>query len=523
MRNFLSKFKNDIFLIGFLAILGKLIIYLAELLIATKFGASRVTDAFIMARAIPLRIGSIVSWALYSAFVPFYLKTLKNNREEAKRLSSVFFNNVLLVSIIASLFLSFGANVIIKLLAPGFDQATVILSARLLRIMCWSIFLVSLSAIFQSINASKKHQLVASLSQPLNNLVIFITFLILIPYFGIYAAALGVLLGSVCKLLIQFVSLNPISNLTLKNKIREANNSLFQIWKLFFAVVCILLVNESIMVIIRLFASHYEGDISILNYGYIVAQVPILVIETLIFYFFYPIFVERSITPNSDEFKSTILKFMRAMIFLVIPISTFMIILSGLISRVLFLHGKFVWATADKTALAISLFSLGLLGLAIDSLTFRLAIIINKIRDYSILLVTRLILNIILSIVLIGRLKPIIALPLSFSLALIFNTALLMLFIGKAINYKYDLAFLEYLKKILTNTFVAGGMVFSVKQLFAALSLLNGFSSRLVALCLISIMGAGVYLYMAHIYKMKELSWLVTILTKKVIPEITEV
>jgi len=522
MKKAILKLRNPILFIAVIAILGKMVIYLVELLIAIKFGASRITDAFILARSIPVRIGSIANWALYSAFMPFYLKILNDNKDSARALSLRFFKNILLVSFVVSLFLALGSDFILKIFAPGFDHATFLLSSKLLKIMSWSILFGSTAAIFQSINASHDHQLTASVVQPLNNFVILLSILGLAYYFGIYAVALGVLLGSFSKLFIQFIPKNRLKEF-LSNRKQQINVSITAIWKLFILIVSISLIREVMMIIARVFASHYEGDVSILNYGYVIAQAPLLVIETLTIYIFYPFFITRSISADSNEFKITILKFIRTVFFIIIPISVVMIVLSGLIAKVLFLHGKFNWLTTDKTATAIAFFSLGILGMAVDSIAFRVAIISRMIKRYSFLLITRLIINVLLNAVLIKYLSPVIALSLAFSLASIFNAILLMLYIGGVINHRFNFDFLKFITKVILSSMVVGGVVFGIKWGCSNLSYLNGFLPRLTVLSITLIIGAGIYLLLAYSMNMKEFQWIKALCIKKAVPEITDV
>jgi len=268
-------------------------------------------------------------------------------------------------------------------------------------------------------------------------------------------------------------------------------------------------------VIIRIFASYYEGDISILNYGYIIAQVPLLIIETLTIYVFYPLFVERSISPDNDYFRRTILKFLHVMFFVIIPISVMMIITSNLISRVLFLHGKFNWATADETGVAIAFFSIGLLGLAIESTAIRVAIILEKMKDYFFLLIMRLVFNVLLIYILIRVFAPVTALSLSFSIAVLFYGVGLMVYIGRNILHKFGKKFFVYVSKIMFSSAIAGVIVYTIKIIFENSTFLTGFLPRLIALITTLFVGTLVYILLLYFMRIKELEWLKKVFIRK--------
>lgn len=504
------KLRNPIGLIILITILGKIIIYLSELLIAIRFGACAVTDAFVLARAIPFRINGILTWALYSAFIPFYIRAQRKDNQEAAFLFKIFSRDILIFSFLASLVITLYAGGIIKVIAPGFDYNTALLSQRLLEIMCWVVFLGCIAMTFQSINSSRRNELVAAMSNPVNNLVILVSILLFTRFWGIYSVAFAIVLGSVFRMLVQFVSFNPIKELITK-KIPAINirQRIQGIWKLFFAIIAILLVNESIVVVMRIFASHYEGSVSVLNYGYVIAQAPFLITETIIFYFFYPLFIEHSLLEDKEKFRTTIVKFLRLIFFILLPFSVFMFISSGLISRVLFLHGKFDWQASDKVASAIALFSLGLLGFAIDSVAFRVAIIKARFKQYAMNLAFRFLLNFVLNLVFLRFLPIVPALSLAFSLTLIFYSILLMKFVGEVIQYRFmNRIFLYFILKVIFSALVLGNIVFITIHLCTALNIFSGFLSRLIVLFLVSVVGGAVYLLLVFRFRVAEIDLL---------------
>ncbi|MBI4707535.1 MAG: hypothetical protein HY761_06385 [Candidatus Omnitrophica bacterium] len=509
MKHIFEFLKKPIVLIGAVIILGKFLGYFVDLFIAIKFGASRITDAFIAARAIPLRIESIVSWALYSAFVPVYIAVRKYRKEDGLILFMSFSKVVLLWLLGVSLAVVFGAESILRFLVPGFDYQSLSLAVVLLRVMSFAILFGGAAAILQSVNTSHNNKTIASCSQPLNNFVVLFFVLFLTYFWGIYAIAVGVLAGAFSKMAGQLVSFDHFKGISHSQKHFEAKSQMPEIWKSFIMIVAVLLVMESIMAITRIFASHYSGAISILNYGYIVIQAPLLVIEGLTFYIYYPIMVEHSILDNNGRFKEMIIRFFRIMIFVLIPVSVLIFLLSGLISRVLFLHGKFDWSTADQTAQAIALFSLGLTGLGIEAVSLRTAIVLKRTAMYLCFLIFRLFVNCILMFILLKYLTPVVALSVSFSIALLLNTVLLTYyFLGKVIDYKFNTEFFFYLFKVAIITLISGFCVFLLRYYFEYLGLFNGFSRRIFSLLFISLIAGIVYLLLSVLFKLKELKLL---------------
>jgi putative peptidoglycan lipid II flippase len=505
MFNLADKNKTPFLSIIAITVFAKAAIYLTELLIAIKFGASRITDSFVIARAIPSRIENIVTWALYSAFLPFYLKLLSKDKEEADILFSYFFKMILVVSGLLCLLISIKGELILKILTPGFDYLACAMSLKLLRIMVWIILFGSLCALLQSVNSSRGNSLVASSSQPINNIVVLFSILFLVRFWGIYSVAVGVALGGISKMLIQFITFNPLRGFSSTKKSASLRSYAEGIWKSFFMIVAVLLIHESIMMVMRIFASHSEGDISILNYGYVIIQAPLLIIETLTFYVFFPVLIERSNLEDGNDFKLVTIRLIRLMFFVLVPAAILMFVSSSLISRVLFLHGKFDWFTADKTGAAIAFFSVGLLGLGIESVAFRVAIILKKMKQYLVILAARFLLNLLLNFILTRSLEPVIALSLAFSLAHIFNAVALIFYIEKSIKYNFGLGFLNYVEKIIVCSSISGIAVFGIIRLCEAMTFLSGFLPRLGVLVLACGLGIVVYLASARRMKLEEI------------------
>jgi putative peptidoglycan lipid II flippase len=519
----LEFIKKPVVLIGIVIILGKFLGYFVDLLIAIKFGASRITDAFIAARAIPLRIESIISWALYSAFIPVYF-TIRNKSKGDGFALFVSFSKVVFFWLLGvSFVLILGAEFILRFLVPGFDYQSLSLAVVLLRVMSFAILFGGVSAILQSVNTSHNNRIIASCSQPLNNFVVLFSVLFLAYFWGIYALAAGVLAGAFFKMAGQFFSFDHFRGISHFRSDSLVKSQISGIRKSFIMIVVVLLVMESIMVITRIFASHYSGAISILNYGYIVIQAPLLVIEGLTFYLFYPIMVEHSISDNM-KFRDTIIRFFRIMIFVLLPISVFVFLLSGLISRVLFLHGKFNWSTADQTAQAIAFLSLGLTGLGIEAVSLRTAIVLKKTALYLCFLFLRLSINCALMFVLLKYLPPVIALSVSFSIALLLNALLLTYyFLRKVVEYKLNAEFFYHLLKIISITVISGLFVFILRYLFESLGLFDGFSRRIFSLLFIFLAAGAIYYFLSALFKSRELELLKSLFKIKPTPsQITE-
>ena len=107
-----------------------------ETFIASGFGASLATDAYLIAYTIPYLLQAILGFALVSAVVPVLTKYLVDeNYHEAWHVASTILNLTALVLSFLTILGMVGAGFLVKITAPGFNPDSARLAAYLTRIM----------------------------------------------------------------------------------------------------------------------------------------------------------------------------------------------------------------------------------------------------------------------------------------------------------------------------------------------------------------------------------------------------
>jgi putative peptidoglycan lipid II flippase len=175
-----------------------------DVVVASTFGASPLTDAFFVAFRIPNLLRRIFAeGAFSSAFTPSFSRLVEKDFQKAKVLAE----GVLFLLIVAlGLVLLFGellAGWIIKLTAPGFSEGQRLLATSLLREMFPYIVLVSLVAFCGAILNSFKHFFAPSFSTVLFNISIIISVVLLSKKLSVHSIALGVIAGGILQLILQ--------------------------------------------------------------------------------------------------------------------------------------------------------------------------------------------------------------------------------------------------------------------------------------------------------------------------------
>lgn len=138
--NGLIKSATGIFLI---TLISKFLGIGREMVLAYKYSASNITDAYVIATTIPTVIFSILLSGISRSYIPIYTRI--NTKEEKKKFDSNIVSIMVLISTgLVAVFFIFKRN-ILAVLAPGFDMETYSLALKMAIII---IFVLPVRAIF---------------------------------------------------------------------------------------------------------------------------------------------------------------------------------------------------------------------------------------------------------------------------------------------------------------------------------------------------------------------------------------
>ncbi len=199
-----------------------------DVVIASLFGAGTLTDAFFVAFRIPNLLRRIFAEGAFSAvFTSTFSRKLKESADEAVLFASRFFGVLLLLLLLTVLIGEAFAPFIVKVVAPGLPEESYPLAVRLLREMFPYIFLVSVVAFYGGVLNGIEHFFAPAFSTVLFNLAIIVSALILSPFLSVESLALGVIVGGILQVVLQFPFLNRYGlnvkpTLNLSEDVKEA-------------------------------------------------------------------------------------------------------------------------------------------------------------------------------------------------------------------------------------------------------------------------------------------------------------
>ena len=351
-----------------------------EILVAAFFGATRAMDAFNVAYTLSnLARQLLAEGALSAAFVPVFSQALEKSRQKAIELARGTMTVLLFATCIVVTVGIFAAPVLVKFMAPGFDVQSHDLAVGLTRWMFPFLIFISLEALTMGELNSLGSFFIPALSPAFSNLVFIITAPFFAAKFGVYGLALSVLCGGMAHFLTQRLYGFKMKAVLYPAKPNLNDPDLKRIMKLFLPYAAGLSLNQVNPVISRMLGSFLqEGSISVLNYSNRILQLPLGL---------FVIAISQAVLPqlarakNDDDFIDTLRQAIRFALFVVVPASLGVILISDEFVHLVFVRGQFnQWAwSATSSCLALSM--LGLPGMACSTVIMRALYALSMPRE----------------------------------------------------------------------------------------------------------------------------------------------
>src|SRR5271157_531042 len=174
-----------------------------DAVILARFGLGRETDALFASLAIPMLVNSALEIQVPKILVPTITRcTEEEGDESAHELLRILMTTFAVILGATVLGLSVFARLLMQLQAPGFSAPALQLGTRLFLVLLWLTFFQGLAPILQSFLFSRHRYLVPSLGRLMTTLPAIAMVSLYHARLGIYAAALGFILGAVVQLLL---------------------------------------------------------------------------------------------------------------------------------------------------------------------------------------------------------------------------------------------------------------------------------------------------------------------------------
>lgn len=347
--------------------LGIVLSIISQAIIASYFGAGKITDAYFMATSIAAFFGKMLLLGqLSSVFMPIFLEYYTKDRISIWKLSSNLINIVLITSGVVFILCFIFSGAIVNFFAPGFDEYRRSQTILLFRIILPAelLLLLSSATLATILNALKKFT-IPVIIQLMNKIITIILLLIFGKRFGIISLAWIVFMDA----LIGFTLLY-IGNLRIGfkyNWIVSFKDGLFKrLFKLWYPYVYNNIAALCSQTVYKIVVSKLSvGLFSALSYSeriyMLLSQMTNNAVNLVSLQEFSQDTADNSYSKLGESLKNSI----RILGLISIPITFFLITFSSLIIKILYGRGAFIkdgGISPTSSALiffAISLFPFG--------------------------------------------------------------------------------------------------------------------------------------------------------------------
>ena len=366
-RQVTKSLGRNVGIVSFYTMLSRISGLARDTIFGHMFGASRATDAFMMAFTIPNAFRNLVAeGALTVAFLPVFKQTDKEQGSAGvDRLMSQALAVFPLLALIITALAVVCAYPLVGLFADGFVAEQFELTVHLTRWMFWYLPMVSFVALTMGALNARGYFASSAASQLLFNCVhiaIICTCAKLIdpPMFGV---ACGVLTGGVAQVIMQLVALKqagllPRPRLTFGPEIRRilsllvpalGSNAIYQL---------------NIVALRRYNSFMEEGAVTYLYNADRFFQLPLGVFAIAIATVSLPALTEALNNGGKPKLTATFRNSIQLNNFITIPSAIGLAVLALPITATVSQHGQFTHAMSVKTAAALLWLSAGLVAVA---------------------------------------------------------------------------------------------------------------------------------------------------------------
>lgn len=500
--------KKTALLLMIITIISKLVGFARDLTLSYFYGASSITDAYLISITIPSVIFGFIGTGIATGYIPMYSKIEKlEGSNEGNRYTNNLVNILLVLCTILFVFGLIFTVPIVKLFASGFEGETLEMAISFTRVTLVGMYFTGLISVFNGFLQIKgNYAIPALIGFPMN---FFTIIAIIISSKGnVLLLSVGTVIATASQLLLVLpftykkgYKYKPVFDLKDKHIKNMVNIAL--------PVIIGVSVNQINVLVDRTLASRVaEGGISALNYanrlnGFVMG-IFVLSITTAL----YPIISKMVAEDNMDGLKKSVSEAISGINLLVIPATVGFMIFSEPIIRLLFDRGKFDAQAITMTSGALFFYSLGMIGFGLREVLSRAFYSLQDTKTPAINATIAVLLNIILNIIL-SRFMGIGGLALATSISAILGTILLYVSLRKKIG--------SFGMKNLSISFVKIIGASLVMGLIAKLSFntMKGAVGQNISLVIAIGIGAVVYGVMIYFMKVEEVDVLVGMLKDK--------
>ncbi len=477
-----------------------------RLLIQYFYADPAVVDVFWAAFRLPDMIFQIiVVGALSSAFIPVFSRYL-GDKSESNLIASSMINVVMAIMIVLSILVVIFAYPLSHLIAGGFSESQQQLMASLTRIMAGAQIFFGFSSFLTGVIQSHKRFLVPALSPVLYNIGIIVGIVFLSPIWGIYGAAIGVVIGACLHLMAQL----PLARrLGFRYHLHWAagHGAVKEMSRLMLPRVLTLTLVQIEATAIVTFSSWLSvGTVTIISIAQQLASLPVRLIGIPIGQASLPFFAKVTSKKDLSALANMVNKVILEMLYLALPASAIVLVLRIPLVRLAYGADSFPWGETVLTGKLVAILAISIAARSLTHVLVRVFYSLHNTTTPFLVNLLSTITNIALSYYLLFVLKSgVIGMAVGITIASLIETTILTSLLYSLASFA-AVRLLLPLSKMIVVTLATG------VSLWVPLRVLDSVifdTTRTVPLILLTltvgIIGLAVYIGLSHLFRIEEL------------------
>lgn len=425
--------KRIVLFLMIITVFSKLFGFLREIVLAYFYGASAVSDAYLISITIPTVIFAFVGAALATSYIPLYTSIEKEKGEgEALRFSNNLVNFLLVFCCLVAGAGFIFAQPLVKVFASGFTGETLRLAVFFTRVSIVAVFFMGLTYIFRSYLQIKNDFISPALIGFPYNVIVIASIVLSVKVDLVFLP-----LGLVLAIASQFLFVMPFA---CKKGYRYQfimDKSDPQVRKVIYLALPVILgtsVTQINTLVDRTLASGIAvGGISALNYatrlnGFI-QDIFVLSVSTVM----YPIISRMTVAGNIEGIKKSLSEAVNSIGLIVVPITVGTMLFTAPIVQLLFGRGAFDIRAAELTSWALFFYAVGMIGVGVREILSKTFYAMQDTKTPMTNAVIAVVVNIVLNIIL-SRFLGIGGLALATSISALLGALLLFMSLRRKIG-----------------------------------------------------------------------------------------
>lgn len=462
-------------IISIFSLLTKITALFRERLFASTFGQGPVLDSYFSAFRIPDFITNLfVLSTLSVAFLPVFAREKKLSKEQAEKFANTSLDIAIIFLSVVCLSLFVFSKPLTRSLVPGFVGEQFENTLKLTRLFLLTPIIFGASTVFGGILNAKKKFIITSLAPLLYNLGIIFGILFFYKSYGIMGLGYGVILGALAQVFIQIYAVAS-SGFKFSFGLDYKLPAFREMLKMYLPRIFTFdLANVTLLLTTVLASLAAPGAITAVNQSFNLQSVPIGIFAFALASAVFPVLSEQYAMGDEVSYVDTLKKSVRQILFLMVPVTVFVVLFRAYIVRLILGAGNFSWEDTVTTFTFLGIFAFSLVSQSLTTLFSRAFYARHNTKTPVKANIFAIGLNVVLSYILF-KLFSTEGLVLAFVLSSLFNAAFLFLALRQSLKvsikdemvYEMDRYIIFGLNKIIVASLGAGlisyGLIYAVE------------------------------------------------------------